>query len=130
MDAWLNPLTGDYADSTTAAGDLARDPAPGIGNAVYLRLMTPVGSWWANPAFGSRLHELAREKAVPRIEALAVQHCRDALQPLLDDGRCSAIDVAVDITSDATRAGRLVLAITVTPSGGAPQVFRVPVRVA
>ncbi|MCE2691596.1 MAG: phage GP46 family protein [Betaproteobacteria bacterium] len=130
MDAWINPLTADYAASATAPGDLTRDPAPGIGNAVYLRLQTPLGTWWAEPALGSRLHELQREKATPRTQALARQYALQALQPLLTDGRCSDIDVAVDIGSDASGAGRLLLAVTVTPAGGAPVVFRVPVRVA
>nr|MDN1656773.1 hypothetical protein [Escherichia coli] len=33
-------------------------------NAVYLRLATPLGSYWADALLGSRLHELKREKDV------------------------------------------------------------------
>ena len=51
MDAYISPLTGDYAGTRTDT----------LANTVYLRLMTPLGSWWADPGLGSRLHELMRE---------------------------------------------------------------------
>lgn len=54
MDTWIDPATGDYAGARISR----------LENAVYLRLMTPLGSWWADTSLGSRLHELAREKDV------------------------------------------------------------------
>lgn len=124
MDAWINPVTRAYEPSTTAVGELQRDVAPGIGNAVYLRLMTPLGSWWADPTIGSRLHELQRQKDLARVAALGVQYAQEALQPLLDDGRCTAIDVQA-----WRQPGVLWLLVTVTPAGREPVLFRIPVRV-
>ena len=115
MDTALNPRTGDYAGSTITA----------LGNAVYLRLMTPLGSYWASPALGSRLHELAREKDVQRVRILAEQYARLALQPLLDDRRASAIAIETVQPHD----GRLLLRITVTDAGGTNHLFDHPIKV-
>lgn len=115
MDRALNPMTGDYS------GEVIDH----LGNAVYLRLMTPLGSWWADPALGSRLHELAREKDVERVRVLAQQYSRQALQPLLDDGRADSI-VVVAVRS---QPGRLALGIEVA-QGIARRLFEITVKVA
>ena len=91
--AYIDP---DSADYVAAAGDLQRDPADGLANAVYLRVMTPLGTWWADPTLGSRLHELAREKDVPRVERLARMYLQQALQPLLDDGRVRTLELSAE----------------------------------
>ena len=44
MDAQLNPTTGDYTGSRISH----------LGNAVYLRLCTHLGAWWADKTLGSR----------------------------------------------------------------------------
>lgn len=116
MDAELNPSTGDYTGERIAH----------LGNAVYLRLMTPRGSWWADPELGSRLHELAREKDLPWVRRLAVQYSRQALRPLLDDGRARTVDV----TADIPRNGRCLLRIEVTDATGRRQTFSHQTRVA
>ena len=41
-----------------------RDPADGLANAVWLRLATPLGSYWADATLGSRLHELQRDQLI------------------------------------------------------------------
>lgn len=92
-DAWIDPTTADYVGT---GGALQRDPADGLANAVYLRVMTPLGTWWADPTLGSRLHELAREKDVPRVERLARMYLQQALQPLLDDGRVRTIETTAE----------------------------------
>ena len=81
MDAQLNPTTGDYTGSRISH----------LGNAVYLRLCTHLGAWWADKTLGSRLHELQREKDVPRINILARQYAEQALEPLITDGRAQSI---------------------------------------
>lgn len=121
-DAWIDPDTRDYRLS---AGTAQRDPAAGLANAVYLRLMTPRGSYWAEPTMGSRLHELAREKDLARVAVLARQYAQVALQPILDDGRATAID----ITTERPGNGRLHLRIEVTDAGGGRQTFTHPVTV-
>lgn len=129
MDAWINPSTRDYERTTAPVGDLVRDPGHGLANAGYLRLMTPLGSWFGDPTLGSRLHELQREKDLARVERLARQYARDALQPILADGRASSIGIETERVKDATGAGRLLLAIAIVDAVGERTTFRVPVRV-
>lgn len=115
MDALLDPSTGDYAGIATDA----------LSNAVYLRLQTPLGSWWADPTLGSRLHELAREKDVARVARLAQQYSEQALAPIIADGRARRIDVS---TSRQT-PGWLVLLIEVEDARGRLRRFLHPVKV-
>lgn len=105
MDALLNPATGDY---------LLNQSAQGIENEVYVRLVTPLGSYWAEPALGSRLHELRRQKDLPRIAVLAKQYAEQALQSILDAHRARRINVAASLA----RRGRLRLNIAAVDASG------------
>lgn len=116
MDRALDTSTGDYAGTRTNT----------LSNAVYLRLMTPLGSWWADRSLGSRLHELTREKDVSRVYVLARQYAEQALQPLLDDGRALSIQVTVH-RDDLKRA---VLWIEIIDAGNQTQNFKHTVRIA
>ncbi|EAU55825.1 phage GP46 family protein [Mariprofundus ferrooxydans] len=122
MDAFIDPLTRDYMPVN---GSPARDPAGGLANACYLRLSTPLGSWWADKTFGSRLHELRRVKDLSRMQRLAKQYAEQALAPVLDDGRASSITVSVG----HPQKGQLWLAIEVSDAGGNPLSFKYPVQV-
>ena len=122
MDAAINPLTGDYDYTGTA---FALDVAGGLGNAVYLRLMTPLGSYWADASLGSRLHELQRQKDLSRVGILAKQYAEQALQPIIDDGRAQSITV----TTSQAHDGRLLLLIEVVDMTGKNTVFNQFVRV-
>jgi phage gp46-like protein len=131
MDAWINPATGAYeAGSGAQIGTLLRDPADGLANALYLRLMTPLGSWFGDVTLGSRLHELVREKDKARVEMLAAQYARQALQPVVDDGRALSITVATQRSKDDALGGRLNLTIEVVDAFGAQRTFELPVQVA
>lgn len=116
MDIALDPLTQDYAGGRV----------DNLANAVYLRLMTPLGGYWADATLGSRLHLLAREKDVARVSVLARQYAEQALQPLLDDGRAASITV----TTQRPHDGRMLLSIEVVDAGGQRQLFEHPVKVA
>ncbi|MEO2217328.1 phage GP46 family protein [Chromobacterium vaccinii] len=116
MDPLLDPITGDYAGGSTDT----------LANAVYLRLMTPLGGWWADPTLGSRLHELSRSKDSSRIDLLACQYAEQALQPLLQDGRASRVQVS----SQRQGPGRLLLTIEVAETGGHIRHFQHQVRIA
>ena len=105
MDALLNPQTGDY---------VTNESAQSIENELYIRLVTPLGSYWADTALGSRLHELRRQKHLPRIAVLARQYAEQALQPLLESGRAQNITVI----ASSPRAGWLMLAVTAVDAGG------------
>ncbi|MGY2501024.1 phage GP46 family protein [Pseudomonas azotoformans] len=104
MDAGINPITGDLTGQRIST----------LVNAVYLRLRTPLGSYWADPLLGSRLHELRREKDKSRVGNLAVQYSQQALKDLIDDGRATSIDV----TAEQKHDGWLRLLIEVEAPAG------------
>lgn len=118
----ISPTTGDYILNN---GSAQRDSSGGLMNAIVLRILTPLDSYWANPLLGSRLHELQREKDLARVAVLAKQYCEQALQDLLDDGRASAIDIQTQRKHD----GWLRLAIGVTAANGQRFTFNHPVKV-
>ena len=118
----ISPTTGDYVADH---GATQRDASGGLMNAVILRLLTPLGSYWAEPLLGSRLHELHRSKDVPRIALLAKQYCALALQGMLDDGRVSALDIQTAQLFD----GWLRLEVTITAANGQRFTFLHPVLV-
>lgn len=115
MDAFISPQSADYSGSRTDT----------LANAVYLRLATPLGSYWQDPTLGSRLHELQRLKDVARVAVLARQYAEQALAPLLDDGRARRITVTTE-----RQPGRLVLHIEVLDASGRTQTFQHAVKVA
>lgn len=121
-DALIDPVLRDY---TLVGGMPQRDPAAGLANAVYLRLTTPLGSYWADPSLGSRLHELQREKDKTRVALLARQYAEQALEPLIADGRASDIDVSTEQPGN----GWLRLLIEVTAATGERLTFKHPVTV-
>ncbi|MDF5874231.1 phage GP46 family protein [Pseudomonas aeruginosa] len=112
MDAALDPTTQDLTGQRTDT----------LANAVYLRLGIPLGSWWADPSLGSRLHELARSKDRPRVGVLAQQYAEDALATLTAEGRAQSITVSREQRDD----GRLLLHIEVLEAGGRLTTFSTP----
>ena len=104
MDRELNPLTGDYT-----GGRIGH-----LQNAVYIRLVTPLGTWWADPTIGSRLHLLHREKDLARVGLLAEQYAREALQPIVDDGRATRLGVSAAQPHD----GRVLLHVRIETARG------------
>lgn len=117
MDAFIDPATRDYV---LLSGLIQRDPANGLANACYMRLEIPLGSYWADKALGSRLHELQREKDLSRIAKLAKQYAEQALAPILSDGRATSITVS----TDQPHNGRLYLFIKVVSASGEPLTFK------
>lgn len=115
MDAFISPQSADYSGSRTDT----------LANAVYLRLATPLGSYWQDPTLGSRLHELQRLKDVARVAVLARQYAEQALAQLLDDGRAKRITVTTE-----RQPGRLALYIEVLDASGRTQTLRHAVKVA
>lgn len=104
MQRELNPQTGDYTDKSICT----------LQNAIYIRLKTPKGSYWADPELGSLLHLLEREKDLKRVGMIAKQYAEEALEPLLKMGRADHIEV-----SPQQEVGGLILFIQVqTAQGG------------
>ena len=95
MDALLNPQTGGY---------VVNQSAQSIENELYIRLVTPLGSYWADRTLGSRLH----------IEVLAKQYAEQALQPVLQSKRAQSIQV----TTSTPQRGWLKLHIEAVDAAG------------
>lgn len=125
-DARIDPTTRDYIVTNGAP---ERDPFGGLANEVYLRLETPLGTYWADPLLGSRLAELKREKDKARVAVLAEQYAESALQPILDGNRASSIVGSTERVKDDTASGRLLLLIEVVDPSGARRTFKHPVKV-
>lgn len=115
MDREIDTRTGSYTGQSIN----------NLQNAVYLRLMTPRGSYWADVNLGSLLYTLEREKDVQRVSLLAKQYAEQALQPLINDGR--AVDIQV--TTVQPHNGRLHLHIEVTQQAGEKFTFNCPIKV-
>lgn len=125
-DALIDPVTRDYI---LDVGSPRRDPAGGLANAVYLRLMTPLGAYWADPLLGSKLHLLQRTKDLARVERQARQYAEQALAPLLADGRASAVEISTQRIKVGDGSGRLNLLIEVSAANGERLTFAHPVKV-
>lgn len=107
----IDPNTQDY---DTSNGALVRDASGGLMNAIELRILVPLGSYWFDPNLGSKLFLLKRAKDLSNISQLAEQYALQALQGLLDDGRASAIN----ITTEQPGNGWLYMWINVTAATG------------
>lgn len=99
----LNPHLADYSGKSCF----------NLLNAVYLRIMTPRGTYWDDETFGSRLHLLRREKDLSNRSVRAKEYVAEALQPLLDDGRADAVETLTEQRGD----GRLRLLVKVFQAG-------------
>ncbi len=116
MDALLDPQTGTYTPNQSVQG---------IENEVYIRLITPLGSYWADPKLGSRLHLLKREKDVYRVQVLARQYAEQALQPVLDAKRA----VTIVVTPEHLQSGWMKLLVEVVDAHGRNIIINHQVRV-
>lgn len=113
----------DFAIETTGIdADMTHEKSENILNNVYLSLMVQQGSFFQEPSFGSRLHELHRKKNTKNTELLAREYCIEALQWLKDTGRADKIDVTTerDMTEDLNR---IKLYVTVTQTDGQSVTF-------
>jgi phage gp46-like protein len=73
------------------------DETTDLGNNVYLSLWTPLGSFFQDENFGSKLYQLRRSKNTAKTVALAEAWCQAALAWLITAGRATAIDVTCEI---------------------------------
>jgi phage gp46-like protein len=127
MDTYIDPLTRGYL---VAGTDLQRDPGDGLANAIYLRIVTPIGTWWADPTVGSRLHELQRAKATSDVLQAAQLGARQALAPMIDDGRLASVDVDTEIRNMADASRAVALRVTAVAANGRVITFNHHVQVA
>lgn len=93
--------------------DMTWEKSESILNNIYLSLTVKRGTFFQNPGFGSRLHELSRAKNTARTRNLAAEYAKEALQWLIDAGR--ATEITVDIER---RDNGLALKVTATQADG------------
>lgn len=117
MDRLIDPNTGDYAENNEMIDTLQ--------NAVYISLITPLGSYFANPSLGSLLHTLTREKDLKPVGLKAKQYATEALQHIIDDGRAKTIDISYTQPHNGT----LTLYIDVVDNRGERSEFKQLVKV-
>lgn len=115
MDKTIRPQSRSYDGSTVQT----------LQNAVYLRLTTPRGQWWADSQFGSLLYTITREKDLARVGLIAQQYAEEALAPIIADGRAQSIEV----TPHQPHNGRLLLSIAVIDARGESHTFKHHVKV-
>lgn len=120
--------TSNTADLSVVADDLATDG--GLETSVLLSLFVgSVQGWWGDALsdgdrFGSRLHELDREKDLPSVLERAPAIVEEALTWMIEDQVASSISATAE--SLPYGDGRSVLALTVTINRPtlAPAVYR------
>jgi phage gp46-like protein len=103
----------DFGIETTGiCGEMTFSPPDDqVMNNIFLSLSITKGTFFARPDFGMR--PLTREKNTDQTAALAREYCLEALQWLLDSGKVTAIEVAVerDMDENPNRLKILVQAI-------------------
>ncbi len=72
--------------------DLKRDES-GLYSAIITSLFTNLGSYWADPEWGSLLHTLKRAKQIDETLRLAKSYATESLQWTIQDGLLTNIDV-------------------------------------
>jgi len=85
-----------------------------LANNIHISLAVRRGSWWLNPAFGSELGTLRREKATAATAQLVGSYIQAALKWLTDSGKLTKVIVTTEIG-----AGRINYTVTATARGGA-----------
>lgn len=101
-------IAGDLgiADISVVAGKPVMED--GLETAVVLSLFTERGNWWADPTFGSRLHELKREKDTADLPKRVKEVCEEALAWFVSEG------VAESVVVDVSRVSSGIMQIAVT----------------
>lgn len=113
----IDTLTGDF--ERTTRGDLVVDPADATRQEMWLRLTVERGSMWADLTYGCRLHELTKRSMAPGIEQVAMDMARDALQPMLDAGRLTDLELGCQRVGQT----RLQLSVRASDAAGRPVTF-------
>lgn len=102
-------------EDQTGRGQMTFDKTTTIMNNIYLSLMVKRGSFFANTAFGSRLHLLEQNKDTAQTAQRAVGYAKEALQWMIDAGKAQAVAVYAR-RERQLNANRLALLIEVTPT--------------
>lgn len=94
---------------------------------IFMSLMIPRGSWFANPLLGSRLHLLRKAKCLPATERLLKDYIAEALRWLRDGGKITSLEIS---TERIPSRGRINFTVAAVGSDGEPVTYSNFVRVA
>ncbi|MDR0453662.1 MAG: phage GP46 family protein [Deferribacteraceae bacterium] len=99
--------------------DISDTPMEGVITATVLSVMVEKNNWWQSPAFGSKIHTLAREKLTNDSVRLVKNYLKEATNWLTQLNIASKIEIEVE------RRGRdrINYAVTVW-QGNKPVVFK------
>ena len=130
MDIAIQQLDNGQFDITLDGPDLGAEH--GLRTAVLISLFTdrraeaddviPDGTtnrrgWWADPALGSRLWLLGREKQTAEVLNRARDYAEEALQWLIDEGIAQEVAVTCTWGEQHTRLLAIRVVITGLPGG-------------
>ncbi|MFW2176670.1 MULTISPECIES: phage GP46 family protein [unclassified Moraxella] len=118
----FNLVTHDYIASTLTA-----PPVIDVLDAVYLRLSTQKGSYFADKNLGSELYRLKRCKDTPQIRLQAVAWAKQALEPLKNRYFLASITVIEQLP---IIRGNIHLIITLTHQSGQVYTTNYTIKVA
>ena len=105
-DRQIDPKTGDYIrDAATGSWKTTRDSS----TAVYHQIKGNLGGWAGDELAGSRFHRLAQAKSSLQTPAVIEDMSRQAMAPLVEDGRITEPVLAQDRNVD-----KIANSITVT----------------
>lgn len=102
-------------------------PKKDIAEVAYLRLTTPLGSYFDDPTLGSNLYKLKRSKDLPRIRGQAIEWAKQALEPMRDEFYLT--DISVNAL-DAKKKGHFAISAQMTTADGQKHETHINVKVA
>lgn len=89
----------DFSISNGALSDKMSEQ-DSIYNLLWTSINIPLGTFFADPKFGSKLSTLRREKNVPRTRQLAERYSREATEWIKKAGKATSIEVISEPDSD------------------------------
>lgn len=122
FDQTINDYTLEGIDAPPFTGSQA------LAEAAYLRLLTPLGSYFGDSELGSELHKLKRSKDVPRMRRQAVAWAAESLEPLRAAYYLN--DISVTASAGGVTVGYLVVKAVLTQADGSRTKTSINVQVA
>ncbi len=99
-----------------------------IAEVAYIRLVTPLGSYFDDPTLGSKLYLLKRNKDLPRIRRQAVAWAKQALEPMREPFYLTDIEVWSDGVEQGKKGYFIIRAVLTTSDGSKHKTYmNVPV---
>lgn len=98
-DRRIDPVTRDYIADDAGGWEYTRTAA----TAIYHQVQGELDRWAGDPERGSRFYTLARAKSSLRTPQVVVDIARQALEPLVAEGRITEPEVEIERDRDRIR---------------------------